>query len=199
MISERLSQIPQKLPEIEAIRKRMGGIDKTYQTFNPEGIISSKAARSEWNVQPHHIEQLYKKIDEMSEWIITKGDRYSTTLIGICDIKDGLVSLDDAQQRFSLGNKNFLLTADMSLVPDDTTGHSFSLIFEDDIHHTNFHFEIDNQALYELQLYFLQSPRNDLKYTYSARTGERKSVEEMTSEEFTILKYYLDRCRTEKL
>ena len=187
-----------RLPEIETIRKRIEGIQKIQSpNAHPQKEIIPKAARSEWFIGKDEVEKLFTRMDEVSEWILTQDDGFSTRIIGKTLIQDGLIALDDALQRLSIGNESYFLTTDVLLLPSETQTTYLDLDMEDRINSTFFHFDLDQNAFFSLQLSFIEPVHNKHIFTYSVGQGKEKGIEDMTREEYHLVNYYLDRCVTE--
>ena len=187
-----------KLPEIETIRKRMEGIQKVQRpSTHPQKEIIPKAARSEWLIGKDEVERLFSRMDEVSEWILTQDNGFSTRILGKTLIQDGLIALDDARQRLSIGNQSYFLTTDVLLLPSETQTTYLDLDIEDSCNSTFFHFDLDQDAYFSLQLSFIEPAHNKHIFTYSVGQDKEKGVEDMTREEFHLVNYYLDRCITE--
>lgn len=199
MSAEHSSPLSQPLPEIEAIKRQLIGIDNVHKVFNPDGQKTSKAALSEQHISNFQRSQLFWRINEMSEWILKQNEQLVTNLVEKEDLWEGRIPLEEANQQFHIENNNFSLTSIISLLPYDNPTSSLALITDDTKHQAKFSFYIDNQELFKFKLEFVNPETKETQYLYTIGEDEPCIVSEMTPVEHTIINYYFDTCLIEEL
>lgn len=180
----------------QAVFRREHGVPLTDEDIKQTYSTGSSIARSEVPPSKEQKRALVGLVDEVSDLVQVKGKDFTHAGDYERDLRDGILTPEEEKERFfvELGERGTSTFISTDTYEPESDPDSIILFHLTSAQHADITVSVDFNYLFQLDIEFTDPRTEDLLFVYSTGTY-RKTLADLSVEDFAIINYYLTRSK----